>query len=652
MFDIKEYSGSMAENNIWAHNLASLIRSEPFIILGTSLEEPDLAYFLSDRFSVPIRSDRAPSIFVEPFPDEATESDCAEYRVSLFPKTALEFLTYIDERFPDRTSMRDDLLSKFSEIDEDKVDVKFMAEFLADFERVPLARTLGDAKGANFALGHRVAWEDLKVDLDISRDITGRVQTAVKAKQTGMFHIVVGPAGAGKTTILRRIASNLSQEGCHCFWHHSIGRIRIDSVKEIVNSLEGVVYFFVDNFADSILDFVEVLKAFSPGKVVVLGAERWYRLDHIKRVVGEGLVNEYVVNAVGLNATKLLVDRYSQLGISNPNIAIEYTYPVSNDPIAIACCRIMHNFQPLGEIVKASLSHSSEIQRNCYAFASLASYCVRHGIEYSIISQQYPNYQVDKMIDDMLPLPLELRERAEVEYVTPLNEAFSDTILREWSESKPNELLDIFTILANAIRPRVSLRAIIAGEPNSKLAARLFDYDEVVKPFLGVELAEQFYARTKQKWDWNSRYWHQVAQLKMDQASQEVDKKRRRELADLAVQHAKFTESIEPDHQFTFTTIGRMIFRKFDVLSQVGAADLSDAIKFLLKAIRIERRKDRASVHPYMILFRGVSAALSDGARLSPEQIADLMRTIREAGADFPRDKQLLAAGQELKKLL
>jgi hypothetical protein len=199
VFDIKEYSRSIADLNIWAHNLSSFIRSEPFLILGTSLEEPDLTYFLADRFNVPVRSDRAASLFVEPFPDDATATDCAEYKVELNEATALDFLNLLDEKFPDRTTIKEDLLAELSGFDTDKLGIKEIAEFHADFEQVPKAVVLGNSQGTNFALGHRVTWADLKADLDIPRDLTGRLQTSTSSKIPSGFQLIVGPAGSGKT---------------------------------------------------------------------------------------------------------------------------------------------------------------------------------------------------------------------------------------------------------------------------------------------------------------------------------------------------------------------------------------------------------------------------------------------------------------------
>jgi hypothetical protein len=47
IFSLAEYSRSMGPGNPWVNVLAHTIATEPFIIAGTSLEEPDLEYFLS-----------------------------------------------------------------------------------------------------------------------------------------------------------------------------------------------------------------------------------------------------------------------------------------------------------------------------------------------------------------------------------------------------------------------------------------------------------------------------------------------------------------------------------------------------------------------------------------------------------------------------
>ena len=257
--------------------------------------------------------------------------------------------------------------------------------------------------------------------------------------------------------------------------------------------------------------------------------------------------------------------------------------------IAIACCRVLNNFEPLATIIDRSVRHAPK-DVDCYVFAALAAHCYRQGIEHDVISGRFPNYQVDIQIENDGPLPLKLETVSMTEFVTPLNEAVSDSILERFAAQEPVRTLEAFTNLAIAICPRVNLTAIVNGEPCARIASRLFDYDEVVEPLLGMSGAGDFYDATKSAWEWNSRYWQQRAQHQLDLANASGDLEARRRHAEIAVQHARFAENIEPRHQFTMTTIGRTLFGRMRVLDHLGADDLAEAIDALGRAIAIERQ--------------------------------------------------------------
>jgi hypothetical protein len=373
-------------------------------------------------------------------------------------------------------------------------------------------------------------------------------------------------------------------------------------------------------------------------------------LNHIKRIAGESTIENQPLGNIGVLKSPL-IDAYKKYGLAALPTKDLNEFPLEAELMAIACCRILNNFEPLSTIVDRSLRDAPR-DVECYVFAALSSHCFRTGIEYDIISGQFPDYQVDVQADDEGVLPLKVTEIFETDFVTPLNEAFSDTILGRFANQQPIAMLGIFTRLAHAIRPRVSVNAIIAGEPCARIASRLFDFDEVVKPLLGIDGAGAFYAGTKGEWEWNSRYWHQISQYRLDLAANTVDPDTQRAEAELAVQHARFAKTIERRHQFTMTTIGRIIFGKARLLGKIAPSDLDEAVKALIDAIKIERDKSRVTVHPFMILFKGLSDAIEAGAVLSNDQRSTLRSQLDSAALEFGRDRDLMAEATRLKRLM
>ena len=639
VFEIAEYARVVAQNNVWSHLLANLIRTEPFIVIGTTLEEPDFATFLAYRADAKPRSDALPSLLVEPYPDDTTHVDCNEYGLTLVQTDALTFLNEVQTRFPDRPSVAMTIEANLGDLSHLAVEPATLAQFNADFERIP---TTADEKdgGYNFAYGHQATWSDLLNGRDLDRGETVTIERRITPARKARMVVVAGGPGAGKSTTLRRIGWNLAQAGNSCLWVRAIGRIRVESAIAVLSRLPGRRYVLVDNLADNVREVALLRDRLKDQDVTFVGAERDYRLIHVERVLGTGVLDAIPLPPIGPDLAAGLVAAYGSLGIAPPGKHDRNHFPLADELIAIACCRILNDFEPLTDIVDKSLRHRPE-DVDCYVFAALAAHCYRRGIELDVIAGRFPDYKVDIQIDEDGPLPLKLETVENVDLVTPSNEAVSDTILRRFAGQQPGRMLDVFEALAAAIAPRVNRRALGSGTACVRIASRLFDYDEVVKPLLGLAMAGEFYDATKRAWEWNSRYWHQRAQHRLDQASTAEDPVAKREHARIAVQHARFAKRIEPHHQFTLTTIGRTLFGRMRVLNAVTAADLAEALTALSEAISIERSTGRSTVHPFVILFAGLTHAIGMGAVLSPEQRSVVRSHLDRAVETFPRDRDI-----------
>jgi SIR2-like domain len=95
IFSKDEYVRLIKTVSPWMTILSQFIRSEPFIVAGTSLDEIDLHFYLSFRDAHSNDNARAPSILIEPFPDAMTEHRCKLYGLTLFRGTILEFFALL-----------------------------------------------------------------------------------------------------------------------------------------------------------------------------------------------------------------------------------------------------------------------------------------------------------------------------------------------------------------------------------------------------------------------------------------------------------------------------------------------------------------------------------------------------------------------------
>jgi len=90
----------MKSQNPWMVVLTQLLATEPFMIIGSSLDEVDIDYYLSERSLSSFRTDRGPSILVEPYADGVTPNDCENLGLLLYPNTSDEFVSFLEKPSP------------------------------------------------------------------------------------------------------------------------------------------------------------------------------------------------------------------------------------------------------------------------------------------------------------------------------------------------------------------------------------------------------------------------------------------------------------------------------------------------------------------------------------------------------------------------
>jgi len=178
------------------------------------------------------------------------------------------------------------------------------------------------------------------------------------------------------------------------------------------------------------------------------------------------------------------------------------------------------------------------------------------------------------------------------------------------------------------------------------LSGRLFDYDQVVEHFLG-DRAQDFFDEIKESWQWNSRYWEQVALIYLTRAQRRgPDHRESSEDLEMALQHARHAVVIER-HPLTLTTFAKVSLAYIGRSAGWSAEIFGEAIKELGEAISMERRRSRHNVQPYVVMLRGfLSAPLH--APIAESMLVDLRKRVAEATRLFRRDPEVLALVTEV----
>ena len=92
VFSRDEYVQNILQPNSWMLTLCQLIRTDTFVVAGTSLDEIDVNFYLHQRNQRTTRGDIPPSILIEPNPNRLTQKLCDDHEFCLFEEQLTTFL--------------------------------------------------------------------------------------------------------------------------------------------------------------------------------------------------------------------------------------------------------------------------------------------------------------------------------------------------------------------------------------------------------------------------------------------------------------------------------------------------------------------------------------------------------------------------------
>ncbi|WP_188311986.1 SIR2 family protein [Salinarimonas soli] len=651
VFSLPEYASTMGPSSPWITVLAHTLATEPFIIAGTTLEEPDLEYFLAGRQSGTVRRDRGPSFLVEPFPDAGTLRDCERHGLTLYHGTFEEFLNEAAALVPVRplpvgavTHLKEEMFSPMPKRRE-------LALFSRDFAFVVPVQVPENAD-LGFYVGRPPSWTDISLNRDISREATSKLKGFVRGKfkneqWTDNIVVLEDSAGAGKTTQAERTLYDLAAEGIAVFSYTATAMLDISLASSLFNRFKSPFVIFVDNFADHLSSIMTLYRAIHRPDFMIIGCERSYRMNHVAQIMaGTGFrrFSPAAFNAAEAADLIIKMDRYGLTSFAPsklPNLA----HDIASDPIALAVCRIMNDFRPAEEIVRSVFRDADIKRKERYLAASLAAYCYRSGISYNILAAAFGGDEMSRQFVARDVLPLTYSDSVERKYVVPMNPLLGQRVLREAVISDQGLVLEIYCAVGAHIAPYVNRSAVVKQTPEARVAGRLFDFDDVVTEMI-PEQAETFYLRMKRHWEWNSRYWEQFALMKLDQ-SKKADPKNASNALSQALSHAKHAVRIER-HPHPLTTLGKILLEDMSQNPGRASSAYKEAFEALDEAITREGKMSRIAIHPYMAIFSGTSSYLKGGGKL-PRAITEKMRKhLDNAQSLFGYDSTILILAKDL----
>jgi hypothetical protein len=627
IFSHTEYSKIISRPNSWMATLTQMIKSEPFIVAGTTLDEIDVIYYLENRNSSSTDVSGIPSILIEPFPDKLTERLCEDHGFILYQGTYTEFHNEIVSEF----GLWEDIYSSHSAL------VPYLPQDLTTRERICFSEAFAEVpksadkaqKAARFLLGAELDWGTIEANLDTRRDIYLDLEKQVSASLDNNIRLflIFDQLGSGKSSILRRLAYKMAKRERFVFMFTGKELIEEKDCAKILNSIGSPVFIFVDNIADHTSYINEILKSTSKPDVIFVGTERSYRRNYVEDAFpGEDVAIVDSQLALRSGEAERLIQSHQNEGLSasgnlSSNKLREFAKEITDDCIAVATCRIQNNFYSFDKIVTGLVRECSRSELKTFLLVAVSRHCYAGGIHKSVLleaagsSGQY----ITQNMRAKLPMVFSNMNHG---FVLPSQSVVADRVISIIRRDNPELLFETMTALAISLSPMVNRQQIRARSPASKLAGGLLDFDRVVKRFID-QYAERFYDEIKSNWDWNARYWEQRALLCLDRFL--VSKDDRGKLAE-AIQNARYAFSIE-QHPLSLTTLAKMLFAAVDMeLDQQGEIFREGWI-LINESINIESRWTNIRSTVFVVCFKGVLSFVRNGGLLDGEQ-AERLRDI------------------------
>lgn len=254
-FTTEQYGDQTARGNVWYEQLIDDLMSKSVIFVGTRLNEPPFYHYLRLRTQRPEGEHevRAKCFVVAPQGSQILRREFERQGYVVFDAPAEEFFSALVPKVQESVrSVQDILRNKYphmtikfeSEKFEEQADLLRQFEFVSVVEvgSAPPPRTL-------FLLGAEPTWTDIAYGIDAPRGVTKMLVRKLTDLRKGLHTcVLMGPAGSGKSTCLRRVAYELARNGQSVYFAKAQQKLDLKPLFELSERMgDQQAFVFVDD---------------------------------------------------------------------------------------------------------------------------------------------------------------------------------------------------------------------------------------------------------------------------------------------------------------------------------------------------------------------------------------------------------------------
>lgn len=269
IFSTSQYAKGSLGFQAFYQQLIQEFSLHPTIFIGTNLDEPLFWQYIEERKTRVIEGTdlRSKSFVICPNITEARKIQLKQFKVIPVVGYAKDFLEWLNKHTPSLPSKEEIVkqahpdLADYYRLDGYNSYRREIKEFEKCFEKINKSKIASTGK-SDFLLGLSPTWEDIYKNLDaprnLTRDLVNDVKYIYKNEKGLKIIALIGNAGSGKSTILKRLGVTLAQDGRNVLFTNSEELPNPQIISQLLTIFEERVVLLFDN-AEIILKYLPIL---------------------------------------------------------------------------------------------------------------------------------------------------------------------------------------------------------------------------------------------------------------------------------------------------------------------------------------------------------------------------------------------------------
>lgn len=640
--------------------------THPTIFIGTDLNEPLFERYIQAREGKLGFGESRPKSFLITPKLSQIKADVlkAEYNVHHIKGFTSDFLNWINSKAQELPTKKDILRRTFPSIldltdfaDFGNVKKKYVKSFAESFKRVPTTYKVKEDRSA-FLRGANPSWNDIHNEFDIPRDITEKlyndIYKEVVDKEEDQTKIqllsLVGTAGSGKSTIIKRLGLRLSQNGITTFISESDYVPRPNEVNAVLSAIEQKVVLIFDNAANSMPLIFKIAKETKQLKnpPLILVSIRNNQYDRLNYYIDPDEYNHshYLLPDLSDNEINFLIEKletHSLLGrlngMNSKQRFQEFKYR-ANKQILVAM-KEATNGRSFNDIIKSEFEgiNPEEAKILCLCVAL----CTEHGHTNSV--QDFIGFSKITHIEALSYLKINLAGTiinvGNAGRFIIRHRILADYMIQHCADFKI--LKDAYIRVLSVLAPELKKSQGYSKKFN--LYTSLINHKNLYYRFRkDINLAREVYDSVKEYFDNDAHFWLQYGALELEGSGSDLS---------LAENYILQAESIDPTSYYIQDAKCNLYYKTSVYTSNKSEAfeykELADELYYRL----VNDPQNDDHPHIYHIHCRGAHNfiqkwILDKTARIS--EYEKLRKEIKVAITKHPRDRKLLDAATLIEK--